>query len=257
MVNPYRFYTYAYLREDRTPYYVGKGTGRRRFISKGKPCATPKDKTRIIFLKQNLTEEEAFKHEIYMISVFGRKDLGTGILYNKTDGGDGAAGRTPWNKGIKNCFGDETLKKMSESQKGEKNHNYRKSFSIDTRTKMSENQKGEKNNFYGRTHSKETREKIREKSTGRIVTSETREKLSKIHIGKVVSKDTIEKFRNNFKKNYILISPTGEKIEEYETIQQICKKYNLDQSEFIKVLNKKQKQHKGWTFFKGDDKILK
>ena len=35
-----------------------------------------KDKSRIIFLKQNLTEEEAFKHEIYMIAVFGRKDLG-------------------------------------------------------------------------------------------------------------------------------------------------------------------------------------
>ncbi len=92
MVNPNRFYTYAYLREDRTPYYIGKGSWGRIYDTKGRPCSKPKDKSRIIFLKQNLTEEEAFKHEVYMIAVFGRIDLGTGILRNKSDGGEGAAG---------------------------------------------------------------------------------------------------------------------------------------------------------------------
>ena len=80
------YYTYAYLREDRTPYYIGKGTGK-RIYSKNKTIKPPKDKSRIIYLKQNLTEAEAFRHEIYMIDVFGRKDLGTGILHNLTDGG--------------------------------------------------------------------------------------------------------------------------------------------------------------------------
>ena len=42
----------------------------------------------IIKLKQNLTEEEAFKHEIYMIAVFGKKCDGTGILMNIADGGN-------------------------------------------------------------------------------------------------------------------------------------------------------------------------
>ena len=92
MVNPNRFYTYAYLREDRTPYYIGKGVRYRLFEGSGKPCPVPKDKNRIIFLKQNLIEEEAFKHETYMISVFGRKIDG-GILLNKTFGGEGASGR--------------------------------------------------------------------------------------------------------------------------------------------------------------------
>ena len=85
------YYTYAYLREDRTPYYIGKGTGRRIYSTNRKGLKPPKDKSRIIFLKQNLTEEEAFKHEKYMIAVFGRKDLGTGILHNKTDGGEGTS----------------------------------------------------------------------------------------------------------------------------------------------------------------------
>ena len=84
------YYTYAYLREDRTPYYIGKGRGRRIHSTK-RIVKPPKDKSRIIFLKENLTEEEAFKHEKYMIAVFGRKDNGTGILRNLTDGGEGAS----------------------------------------------------------------------------------------------------------------------------------------------------------------------
>jgi hypothetical protein len=84
------YYTYAYLRIDKTPYYIGKGRGRRMFDrSNRRSCSLPKDRKRIIYLKKNLTEEEAFKHEKYMIDVFGRKDLGTGILRNLTDGGEG------------------------------------------------------------------------------------------------------------------------------------------------------------------------
>jgi hypothetical protein len=82
------YYTYAYLREDKTPYYIGKGKGKRLFYKYGKNCNPPKDRSRIIKLKENLTEEEAFKHEIYMIAVFGKKCDGTGILMNIADGGN-------------------------------------------------------------------------------------------------------------------------------------------------------------------------
>ena len=105
MVNPNRFYTYAYLREDRTPYYIGQGSGKRIFEKRKRCCRPAKDKSRIIFLKQNITEEEAFKHEIYMIAVFGRIDLGTGILHNRTDGGEGASGAV---------VSEETRRKKSE-----------------------------------------------------------------------------------------------------------------------------------------------
>jgi len=82
------YYTYAYLREAGSPYYIGKGKEKRLFYKYGKNCKPPKDRSRIIKLKQNLTEEEAFKHEIYMIAVFGKKCDGTGILMNIADGGN-------------------------------------------------------------------------------------------------------------------------------------------------------------------------
>jgi len=82
------YYTYAYLKENGTPYYIGKGKGNRCFDGRGKNCNLPKDRSKIIKLKKNLTEKEAFKHEIYMIAVLGKKCDGTGILMNIADGGN-------------------------------------------------------------------------------------------------------------------------------------------------------------------------
>jgi len=127
------YYTYAYLREDGTPYYIGKGKGNRAYVKCNRITHLPKDNSRILILKQNLTEEEAFRHEIYMIAVFGRKDLGSGILYNRTDGGEGCSGA------IKS---EEARRKIGKAQEGEKNHNYGKSASVETRRKMSSSRTG-------------------------------------------------------------------------------------------------------------------
>ena len=92
------FYTYAYLREDRTPYYIGKGKHKHKTNQKyyraycGQHWIPIPPKERIIILKDDICENDAFKHEIYMISVFGRKNLGTGILLNLTNGGEGFSG---------------------------------------------------------------------------------------------------------------------------------------------------------------------
>jgi len=98
------YYTYAYLREDGTPYYIGKGKGNRAYVkhwrSKSKGgYFSPPEKDKILILKNNLTEEQEYRHEMYMISILGRKDLGTGILRNMSDGGKGGKGVPAWNKG--------------------------------------------------------------------------------------------------------------------------------------------------------------
>ena len=184
------YYTYAFLREDRTPYYIGKGKGNRAYRRRDKGIKPPKDKSKILILKQNLTEEESFRHEIYMIAVFGRKDLGTGILHNLTDGGDGASGyvfsEETRKKMRERTPSEETRKKMSEARRGEKNHNYGKIHSEETRRKMSESQ-------IGKTLSKEHIDKIIEGLKGRPVSEETRRKMSETRKGKILSKETRRK----------------------------------------------------------------
>ena len=188
------YYTYAFLREDRTPYYVGKGKGNRVYRRGKYDIKPPKDKTRTIFLKQNLTEEEAFKHEVYMINVLGRKDLGTGILHNKTDGGEGTSGA---------IRSEETRRKMSEAKKGKtkseetrrrmseasklrpiteeqikrlQSYNINKFVSEETRRKMSETRKGKPR----KPHTEETKRKLSEAKKGKPGTPHTEESKRKL-----------------------------------------------------------------------------
>jgi hypothetical protein len=134
------YYTYAYLRKDGTPYYIGRGKGDRAFDITHRVKVPPKG--RVLFLKQNLTYEEASKHEIYMIAVLGRKDLGTGILRNLTNGGEGRPGPKP----------KEEVEKIRRSNTG-------KVIPYEVRQKISKTKTGVP------IHSNETKEKRRKQFT--------------------------------------------------------------------------------------------
>jgi hypothetical protein len=98
------FYTYVWLRENGTPYYVGKGKKDRAY-RKGSP---PREH---IVLYPAQSEADAFETEVALIWYYGRKDLGTGCLRNFTNGGEGISGLV---------FSKESKKRMSISQKQRK-----------------------------------------------------------------------------------------------------------------------------------------
>ena len=76
-------------------------------------------------------------------------------------------GQTPWNKGVKNCFSDETLKKLSERMKGENHPNWGKHLSEETKKKISESEKGKTPWMKGKKHTEESKKKISNAKKGK------------------------------------------------------------------------------------------
>lgn len=89
------FVVYAYCREDGTFYYIGKGSRKRAYGKRKKGVKPPADRNRIHFLHTGLSEQTAFDYEEKLILFYGRKDLGTGLLRNMTNGGEGVSGWIP------------------------------------------------------------------------------------------------------------------------------------------------------------------
>src|ERR1700676_1594336 len=151
------YYTYLWLREDGTPYYVGKGKGRRSFDNTSQNVRRPICTARVL-VRYWESEEKALEIEKWYISLYGRKDNGTGILRNLTDGGENPPvgwGNTN-TKGMKHS--EETKKKIGKASKGNK-YALGNVLSKETRRKMSEWRKG-------KPRSEETRKKISDSIKG-------------------------------------------------------------------------------------------
>ena len=187
------YYIYSYLREDYSPYYIGKGKESRAFTKGHKEVRPPKDKSRVKIIKANLTEDDAFALEKLYILMFGRKDLGTGILRNKTDGGDGASGA---------IRSSEFREKLRQANLGKQRpqsvydkiaaSNRGKKVSAETRAKQSAAKKG-------KTCTEEHKRKVSEAKKGFKHTDEAKQKMSDSKKNKKLSPEHIEKISKSVK----------------------------------------------------------
>jgi len=128
-------------------FYIGIGKEEKRAFNKKDRSLWWKriiDKTiyNVEIISKDLTWEDAKELEMFLISLYGRRDLGLGTLVNMTDGGDGTLGSIG-QIGDKNGFygkthSNKTKEKLSIAHTG-------KIISNKTKSKMSKSQKNNNN----------------------------------------------------------------------------------------------------------------
>ena len=210
------YYVYAYLRKQDSrngvkfsPYYIGKGSGARAY-SIQRAISRPRDNSFIVFLQEGLTEQEAFALEKYAIAAYGRIDKGQGILWNMTDGGEGASGK---------IMPQEIKEKIANSLKGKKRP-------LEVILKMIKGKKGFR-------HSEETKQKMSRARLGKKRTPHSEETKLKIS-------------KNKAKYEYEIRDPDGN-IYTTQNLNAFCKEHGLHQAHMSATARNEGNGYKGWT----------
>jgi hypothetical protein len=202
------YYVYRHIRDDKNEiFYIGIGKTKKykRAYSKSRRNQhwiniIRKTTYKVEIILDNLTFDEAELREKELIKFYGRKDIGSGILVNMTDGGGGK---------INTKLSEETKKKISESHKGKK-------ISEETKKKMSEANKGKR------------------------VSEENKRKMSVLRKGVKRSEEYIAKMKEinklNFSKKIICIETSI----IYNSIKEASELLNIDYSNISSVCNKRR-----------------
>lgn len=237
------YYIYSYIDPiTNLPFYIGKGSGDRlnRHLRTAKSDYWHLDSNKhkinkirkilslglepVIRIEESqLSENESFEMEKFYILKYGRSDIGTGILTNLSDGGEGQSGWDPPEEyrinmsksvsGSKNgMFGkkqkEETKDKIRKKAKGRK-------FKDEVKEKMSFNRTGEKNSFFGKKHS-----------------GESRKKMSESHNGKFMQD------KNPSARIFLFISPDKQSFEVFGRFSSFCKENQLSEGRMKRFLDK-------------------
>ena len=103
-------------------FYIGMGNVSRAYDKRSRNShwsnIVNKSGYEVDIIAENLSIEDALELEVFLIEEYGRYDLGTGPLVNKTDGGEGTKNCKPWNKGIPRT--EEVKLSISLANKGHK-----------------------------------------------------------------------------------------------------------------------------------------
>lgn len=180
-----------------------------------------------------LSKKEACEKEKELIEKYNSNDPDYG--YNQSSGGESG------NFGRKHR--EETKRKMSEAQRGEKNHGFGKHLSEETKEKLRKANKGKvmseeakqkisKANkgrlpwITGKHWPPEMRERMRERQKGVLLSEETKRKISEAHKGKPLSKDHVAKIAESHKKKVVCIE-TG---KVFDSVKEAAQSIQLNRS---------------------------
>lgn len=213
-------YVYRHIRLDKNiPFYIGISNGddanyRRAFNKNGRNDIWEKitkiSAYEVEILLDGITYDEAIKKEMEFIRLYGRKNIGTGVLANMTDGGEGFCNPS-----------EERRRKMSETAKRTQTglkHS-------ESRNKTKSLAQGGKNHWnFGKKLKNET---LIKKS------SSMKKKYEGGYIhpmrGRKLSEDRVEKMRKLSSKPICQLSPSGELIREWESALSASKNLGICQ----------------------------
>jgi len=216
-----RFCLYLHIRPDTMQvFYVGIGIkhrpGKRRNRNNHWNNIVNKNNGEFIFevLCEHQTWTEVCQMEIALIKFYGRQDIGTGILCNMTDGGDGVTGmrgKTSWIKG--KTHSEETRKKIREA--------------LAISMSCPEYRKSQSDKLRGRPVSLETRQKISQSQIGKVVSLESRVKMSISAKGKIITEETRRKIKDKRlgtiqSRNHVVNTKIANFISRGWVIDQVC-----------------------------------
>jgi hypothetical protein len=238
--------------DTKEPFYVGKGKDQRAYKTTGRSKfwhnVVNKHGFEVIIVKENLTEEESFLLEQKLVNEYGRKDLGTGILVNLTNGGEGVAGKIY--SSAEREFISNTMKSYYETPE---NREKRKVIAKEVNARPEVREK-----IRTRAIEQNSCEEFKKMKSHNTANSWKNIDIRKKRVESIKKTRSSEESKNKTKlrsqKTYKgFISPTGKIYSPVVNLADFCTEHNLSKSGMYGVNSRKLPHHKGWVLYESEN----